>query len=401
MAATVIPDGSLTTPRGFQAGAVLAGLKGPEEGALDIALLTASSACTGAGVFSRNKILAAPVIVSREHLGKARPRAIVVNSGTANSVVGEQGFTDAREMTSLVAQKLGIAQEEVLVCSTGVIGVELPMGIIRRGIQEIVLGDGGHDFARAIMTTDTRPKEIAVSTRIGGHEVIVAGAAKGSGMIHPDMATMLGFLTTDAQVDADCLQRVLTTAVDASFNMVTIDGDNSTNDSVLVLASGEAGNPTITGGDAEAALQEVVSQVCTELAKEIARDGEGATKLIEVRVGGAGTLKDARLAARTVAGSMLLKAAVYGNDPNWGRAIAALGRSGADFNESKLVLYINDICVLDDGKPIPFFKDAAVATMRQNEVSFVLHLGLGNESATAWSCDLTQEYVHINSAYTT
>ena len=401
MSITLVPNGSLTTPHGFQAGAVLAGLKSPGEGVLDMALLVASRSCAGAGVFTRNRIVAAPVVISREHLHAVRPRAVVVNSGTANSVVGEQGFTDAREMTRLAAEKLGIQPEEVLVCSTGVIGVELPMGIVRHGIRDIALGDNGHDFARAIMTTDTHPKETVVSTRIGRRDVIVAGAAKGAGMIHPDMATMLAFLTTDADVDPACLQRVLTTAVDASLNMVTIDGDNSTNDTVLVLASGEAGNPTITDGEAEAALQEAVSHVCTTLAKEIARDGEGATKLIEVRVEGARTLQDARLAARTVAGSILLKAAVYGNDPNWGRAIAALGRSGAAFDQSKLVLYINDICVLDGGAPIPFFKEAAIATMRQAEVGFVLRLGLGDESATAWSCDLTEEYVRINSAYTT
>jgi glutamate N-acetyltransferase/amino-acid N-acetyltransferase len=401
MAVTPIPNGSLTSPRGFRAGATFAGLKKPGQDVLDMCLFAASKPCAGAGVFTKNKVVAAPVIVSHEHLQKARPRAVVVNSGTANASVGEQGLIDAREMTRLVAKKLKVEPEEVLVCSTGVIGVELPMGIIRRGIDDIQLGDGGHDFARAIMTTDTRPKETAVRTHIGNVDVIVGGCAKGAGMIHPDMATMLGFLTTDADVDPGCLQRVLAKAVDETFNMITVDGDTSTNDTVFLLANGEAGNPTITGGQAEKALQEAVTHVCLHLAKAIAMDGEGATKLIEVRVESAKDVEDARRAARTIAGSTLLKAAVYGNDPNWGRAIAALGRSGADFDDKKLVLYINDICVLDEGKPIPFFKDAAIATMRQSQVSFVVRLGVGDATATAWSCDLTEEYVRINSAYTT
>ena len=402
MTTQVIPDGSIVTPKGFRAGATYAGLKKPGADTLDMALLVASGPCIGAGVFTQNRVVAAPVVLCKEHLSLARPRAIIVNAGIANAAVGHQGLLDAKETARLVAEKLGCAPTEVLVGSTGVIGVELPMGIMARGIGDIEVDDaqGGHRFARAIMTTDTRPKEIAVSFPVANQTVTVAGVAKGAGMIHPNMATMLAFLTTDAGVDQACLNRVLRNAVEVSFNMITVDGDTSTNDTVLLLANGAAGNPLIKDGEGEAALQAAVTTVCIALAKAIAADGEGATTLIEVTVEGALTQDDARKAARTVASSSLLKAAVYGRDPNWGRAVAALGRSGAEIDPERLALYINEMCVLDEGKPIPFFKDAAVATMRQPEVRFTLRLGLGDASATAWSCDLTEEYVRINSDYT-
>ncbi|MBI4329278.1 MAG: bifunctional glutamate N-acetyltransferase/amino-acid acetyltransferase ArgJ [Chloroflexi bacterium] len=397
-----IPNGSVTSPAGFRAGATFAGLKTRGEGKLDLTILLSETPCAGAGVFTQNRIAAAPVHLCREHLRRARPRAVVVNSGSANACIGDQGMTDAREMARLVADKLGLQPEEVLVCSTGIIGVELPMGIIRAGIQAVRLTeDGGHGFAQAIVTTDTHPKEVGVSLNLAGRTVRVAGAAKGAGMIHPNMATLLGFVTTDAAVEADFLQTVLKEAVETSFNMVTVDGDTSTNDTVLLLANGAAGNPPIGGGPDGEALQAAVTEVCVQLAKMIAADGEGATKLLEVRVEGAASLADARKAARTIAGSNLLKAAVYGNDPNWGRAIAALGRSGARVVEKRVSLYINDICVLDGGKPIPFFKGAAIATMQQATVRFLVRLNAGPHAATAWGCDLTERYVAINSAYTT
>jgi glutamate N-acetyltransferase/amino-acid N-acetyltransferase len=398
-----IPDGTVTTPKGFRAGSTFAGLKKPGAGVLDIGILVADGPCTSAGVFTKNLVVAAPVVLSREHLAAGSTRAIVVNSGTANAAVGEQGIIDAREMARLTAEKIGAATNEVLVCSTGVIGVELPMGVVKRGIENIDLSaaDGGHEIAHAMMTTDTRPKEVAVSVTIDGREITIGGVTKGAAMIHPDMATMLAFVTTDAPVEQACLSRVLKTAVDASFNMITIDGDTSTNDSVLFLASGEAGGLEISSGPSEEAFQEAVSFVCMTLAKAIAADGEGATTLIEVVIEGARTDEEARQAARTVAGSTLLKAAVYGRDPNWGRAIAALGRSGIYIDPTKLALWVNEICVLDGGKPIPFFKEAAIATMRQPEVRILTRLGLGDATATAWTCDLTEEYVRLNSAYTT
>ena len=394
-----ILNGSLTTPLGFQGGAVSAGLK--PENQLDLAILFAASGSIGAGVFTKNKILAPPVLITKEHLATSNPRAIVVNSAIANAVVGDKGLEDARTMATITADALNINPSEVLVCSTGVIGVPLPMDLIKEGINKVKLIENDHGFSKAIMTTDTRPKEFAVSIDINGEKITVAGAAKGSGMIHPDMATMLAFLTTDARIASETLSRILSKAVDMSFNMVTIDGDSSTNDSVLMIASGQVGRELILDGQQEEDLQSAVNNLCIRLAKEIARDGEGATKLIEVRIEGANNLDEARLAARTIAASTLMKAAVFGNDPNWGRAIAALGRSGADFTENKLSLSINRIEMLKNGAPVPFVKDEAVKSMESTECEIYIHLGIGDESATAWTCDLTEEYVHINSAYTT
>ena len=398
-----LEDGTVTTPRGFRAGTAYAGLKQPGDGVLDLGILAASDACATAGVFTQNLVASSPVILSRANLASGRARAIVVNSGIANAAVGEQGLIDAREMARLTAEKIGADPGDVLVCSTGVIGVEMPMGIVERGIAAIELqaDGGGHELARAMMTTDTRPKEVAVSVAVDGREVTVGGVCKGAAMIHPNMATMLAFLTTDAPVEHACLARVLKRAVDDSFNMITIDGDTSTSDSVILLANGEAGGPPVSGGEAEDAFQEAVSYVCRTLAKAIAADGEGSTTLVEIVIEGARTEQDARQAARTVAGSTLLKTAVYGRDPNWGRAIAALGRSGVDIDPARLALWVNEICVLDEGKPVPFFKEAAVATMRKPEVRILTRLGLGDAAATAWTCDLTEEYVRLNSAYTT
>ncbi|GAJ00216.1 unnamed protein product, partial [marine sediment metagenome] len=276
----------------------------------------------------------------QERLRGGRAVALVANSSIANACTGEQGMADALEMAEMAARKVGAVPEDVLVASTGVIGEFLPMDKIGAGIGRITLsGDGGHELARAIMTTDTVPKEIAVRSSEGGF--IIGGVAKGSGMIHPDMATLLGFLTTDASVDAGFLRAALRRAVDFSFNMVSVDGDTSTNDTVLLMANGLVGNETITGGSQQAdCFQRALDQVCIHLAKDIARDGEGATKLIEVTVSGAVSRAEARLAARTVASSLLLKAAMYGNDPNWGRAVAALGRSGVEVEETRVDLYM-------------------------------------------------------------
>ncbi len=398
---TALPEGGVTAPRGFTAGATYAGLKTYGEDRLDLALLLSEAPCAGAGVFTQNRVVAAPVLLSREHLGRALPRAILANSGCANAAVGGQGIIDAREMSALAAERLGIAPEEVLVASTGVIGVELSMGLIRSGVRAIEPGDQGHAFARAIMTTDMHPKEAAVRFTLDGAKATLAGTAKGAGMVHPDMATLLAFLTTDAAVEPVFLQEALKQAADQTFNMLTIDGDTSTNDTLLLLANGLAGNPPISGGSQGELFLAALVQVCQELAKMIARDAEGATKLLTVRTEGADTLEDARRAARTIASSTLLKTALFGNDPNWGRVLAALGRSGAVFDEGKVAVYINEICVMDGGKPVPFFREAAVATMQRPEVSILVRLGTGAVSATAWGCDLTEEYVRINSAYTT
>jgi glutamate N-acetyltransferase/amino-acid N-acetyltransferase len=277
------------------------------------------------------------------------------------------------------------------------------MSLIRTGIQNIELSqDGGPQLARAMMTTDTRPKEVAVAFEVDGKQVRMGGVAKGSGMIHPNMATMLAFVTTDVAIDRDYLQTTLREVADASFNMLTIDGDSSTNDTLLVLANGLAGNRPIAAGSPDAAtFKDALMEVCVHLTREMARDGEGATRLIVVEVTGARDISDARKAARTIASSSLVKSAVFGADPNWGRLLAALGRSGAAVTEDKIDLYINGVCIMQEGKQIPFHRDAVVVLMRGPEVTFRLHLNLGDGQATAWGCDLTEQYVIINSAYST
>jgi glutamate N-acetyltransferase/amino-acid N-acetyltransferase len=400
---TFVEGGTVTTAQGFVAGATYAGLKTYAEDKLDLGMIISEAPCVAAGVFTTSTIKSPSVTVNRERLAQARVRGIIVNAGIANACVGEQGYKDAQEMTVVAAQKVGVGPQEMLVCSTGVIGVELPMSLIRSGVEKIELSrEGGHAVARAMMTTDTRPKEVAVVFEVDGKEVHLGGVAKGSGMIHPNMATMLSFLATDAVVEREFLRTTLREAADASFNMLTVDGDSSTNDTVLVLANGLAGNRPISAGSANAGtFQEALLQACVHLTRELARDGEGASHLITIEIAGAKDTEDARRAARTIASSSLVKSAVYGADPNWGRVLAALGRSGTATDESKIDLYINGVCIMEAGSPIPFHREAVVALMRHPEVSFRLDLNLGQGQATAWGCDLTQEYVIINSAYTT
>jgi glutamate N-acetyltransferase/amino-acid N-acetyltransferase len=399
----IVEGGSIVTPKGFLAGATYAGLKTYGEDRLDLGVVFSELPATAAGIFTTNRIRSSSVEACQRHLAGGKARAMVANSGCANTCVGETGLKDALEMTSLVAGKLGVAQEEVLVCSTGIIGVELPMALVRRGIRNISLSrDAGHAFARAILTTDTVAKEITVSFPMGKTTVHLAGCAKGAGMIHPNMATTLCFLTTDAAVEPRFLHAALKEAVDASFNMISVDGDTSTNDTVLLLANGAAGAPQARPGTPQGALfQQALGQVCTHLAKSVARDGEGATKLIEVVVEGARTMADARVAARSVSSSNLVKTAVHGNDPNWGRIMMAVGKSGAEVEEPRVALFINDVCIMEGGLPIPFFKDAIVASMRGAEVRFRIRLNLGDATAMAWGCDMSEAYVVVNSAYTT
>ena len=403
MTITPLENGSVTSPRGFRAGAVHAGIRSdtPED-VLDVTILVADGETTGAAVFTKNKVTAAPVVLSREHIGQTAPRAVVVNSGNANAAVGDQGMTDARASAQMVADKLGLQAEEVLICSTGVIGVPMPMDVMRSGIEAVELtDDAGHDFALAIMTTDLKPKECAVTVEIGGQTVTVAGTTKGSGMIHPDMATMLAFVTTDAAIEQDCLSRILERAVSRSFNMISVDGDTSTNDTLMVIANGAAGNDPVAGGEDEALIEEAITHVSMELAKAIVRDGEGATKLIEINVSGALSDDDARQAARVISTSPLVKTAVFGNDPNWGRVMMALGRSGIEIQESRVTLHFNDICVLRNGQAVPFDRNEAVERMKQPDVRFDVSLNLADGAATAWTCDFSYEYVRINGEYTT
>lgn len=399
----ILENGTLTSPRGFHAGATYAGMKTYAEDKYDLGIVFSTRSGTCAGTFSRNEVRSPSIRITEEHVKGGGIRAVVANSGIANAVVGEPGYKDAMEMTRLTSEKLGIPPEQVGVLSTGIIGVELPMALIRTGIPAIELSeDGGSPFARSILTTDTFTKEIAVAYEHGGRTVTVGGVAKGSGMIHPNMATMLSVISTDAEVEGAFLQWALKEAVDRSFNMISIDGDTSTNDTVLLLANGAAGGETINADSSEAGLfREALDAVCTSLAKSIVRDGEGSSILFEVRVEGARSLDEARMAARTITASNLVKTAVHGNDPNWGRIVAALGRSGASVEEKKLSLYINDVCIMEDGLPVPYFKDAVIQQMRQPEVAFRIDLNLGDGAATAWGCNLSEEYVTFNSAYTT
>lgn len=392
-----IPSGGVTSPGGFLAGATGAGIKYANR--LDLGILFSEVPCAAAAVFTTNKVKAAPVILSQQRLRHGKARAAVMNSGCANACTGAQGMKDAAEMTELTAKHVGVAEDDVLVASTGVIGTLLPMERIRSGLPKVKLtADGGHELARTIMTTDTVPKELAV--RAG--DFTIGGMAKGSGMIHPNLATMLCFLTTDANVDVDFLRAALKEAVDVSFNMVSIDGDNSTNDMVLIMASGKAGGkPVIRGSRQAGVFQQTLNKACISLAREIARDGEGATKLIEVNVSGAASVADARLAARTIVSSSLVKAAVHGSDPNWGRVIAAAGRSGVELEADKLYLEIGGICLVKGGAHVAYDKAKVVKHLDGAGVFIDLNLNVGNAGATAWGCDLSEEYVTINSDYTT
>ncbi|MFH1169577.1 MAG: bifunctional glutamate N-acetyltransferase/amino-acid acetyltransferase ArgJ [Chloroflexota bacterium] len=395
-----ITGGGVTSPQGFHAGAVYAGIKKKARDCLDLGILYSQVPCATAAVFTANRIQAAPVVLSRRRLQSGRVVAVVVNSGCANACTGEDGLADAEETAALAAKGIGVSPEDVLVASTGVIGQRLPMDKISDAIGHIALSrEGGHELTKAIMTTDTVPKAAAVG--VGGGFTI-GGTAKGSGMIHPDLATLLCFLTTDASVEASFLQSALRQAADVSFNMVSVDGDTSTNDMVLLMANGLAGGETIAQGSRQAgAFQQALEGLCIHLARAIARDGEGATKLIEVTVSGAPSVADARRVARTIVSSPLVKTAVYGSDPNWGRVIAAAGRSGVAVVEAKVDLYIGGACLLIAGRPQPFDRETLVKILDKGEVQIAVNLNLGSGLATAWGCDLSEEYVVINSQYTT
>jgi glutamate N-acetyltransferase/amino-acid N-acetyltransferase len=401
---THVDGGTVTTARGFRAGGTYVGIKTYSEDKMDMGMLLSDTPCTTAGVFTKSTLVSPSVTVNRETMAAGAPvRGLVVNSGIANAGVGEQGYIDAKEMAAVAAVGLGVKPEEVLVFSTGVIGVELPMTLIRKGVEEIQLAeDGGNQLARAMMTTDSHTKEAGVSVTVGGVDVNICGVAKGSGMIHPNMATMLCFIATDAAVEQDFLRSILPDIADTTLNMLDIDGDTSTNDSLVVLANGAAGNAPISacGADADA-FKDALTEVLVQLTRQLAQDGEGATRLVVAEVRGARNLADARMAAKTITSSLLVKSAVYGADPNWGRLIMALGRSGAETVESKIDLYINGVCIMESGRPVPFHRDAVVALMRSDEVTFGVNLNLSDGQATAWGCDLTEEYVVINSAYTT
>ena len=395
----VDPTGTATSPRGFTAGGAFAGIKTYGDGKLDVGILASDRLCNVAGVFTKNILHSASVDVNRERLADGKGQAVVVNSGVANSSTGDRGIEDGRAMTRLAAAKLNLKPADAFVCSTGVIGHFLPMDKVERGIADVALtADGGEDFARAIMTTDTRPKHAAV--RFGPYTL--GGCCKGSGMIHPNMATMLAFLTTDAPVDQRYLQQQLREAADRSFNLVSVDGDTSPSDTVLVFANGAAGGEEIGAGSRYAReFTEALAALCIYLAKEIARDGEGATKLIEATVTGAASVEDARALVRLFTTSYLLKSAVHGADPNWGRIVSVVGRSAVRVNEPAVTVDLCGVRVYERTEPTEFDPLAVSDAMRGDLVTIAVDLGAGQATATGWGCDLSAEYVSINADYHT
>ncbi|MCY4616107.1 MAG: bifunctional glutamate N-acetyltransferase/amino-acid acetyltransferase ArgJ [Chloroflexi bacterium] len=397
-------EGGVTAPAGFVAGGAYAGIRtyGPEP-RFDVGILAADRTCTVAGVYTRNAVVGEPVRLTRERAADGAARAIVANSGNSNVATGAQGVEDAARMAALAAAKLGFDEQHVLVASTGVIGRLLPMDRIEAGIDAVeVSGSGGEQFARAIMTTDTHPKEAAVRVEADGRTYTVGGVAKGSGMIHPDMATMFGFLTTDAPAEHAWLRATLRRVCDRSFNMIDVDMDTSTSDTVLLLANGAAGGePVAEGHPAAEALERAIEAVSVTLARQLARDGEGANTLIEVVVEGAASTDDARLCARTISSSPLVKTMVTGRDPNWGRVLMAAGRSGAAIDLAASSVWIGEHIAFDHGAPAATSEATISAAMDVEEVSIRIDLASGDATATAWGCDLTAEYVSINADYTT
>ena len=404
---------AVTYARGFRAGTAACGIKAFTAGASaiptgqkdDLCVIHSAYPCDTGGVFTTNKVKSASVVIDQLHLQRNRVQALTVNSGNANACTGAQGFRDALLMAKLSADRLDLDPDQVLVSSTGVIGRYLPMDAIKPGIAsacESLSADGGDAAARAIMTTDTVPKTARVELDVAGATVRVGGMCKGSGMIHPNMATMLAYITTDASVESGLMAQMVRSIADRSFNQVTVDGDSSTNDSFLVLANGAAGNEPIRAGTVEAEqLESGLLHVAQELARAIARDGEGATKLISVKVLDAISDGEAREAARTVASSSLVKTAVHGGDPNWGRIVCALGYSGAELALDRLHLTVGGLVVFERGAGVEVDLGAVRRAFEQPEIEIVATLGLGDGRAEAWGCDLSEEYVRINAEYTT
>src|SRR5262245_30547155 len=394
--------GGVTAARGFRAAGVSAGIKA--NGNADLALLISDAPAQAAAVFTTNKAIAAPVVVSREHLSRSGgvARAIVVNSGCANACTGDEGLVVARETAAEAARLVGCPVEQVLVASTGVIGVALPLDKIRSGLPVALrsLGaDQGPQAARAIMTTDPFPKEAAARFAVGGRDAAIGGMAKGSGMIEPMMATMLGFVTTDAAVPKPLLERALREAVHDTFNAITVDGECSTNDCVMLLANGASGLTVDESGYRSCAA--ALTSVCRELALGIVRGGEGATKLVTVQVTGAASPDDARKAAKAIANSPLVKTAIHGGDPNWGRLIAVAGRAGVAFELERAAVTIGPVVLFDHGRPHDERAPEAAAYLAGTDLTVAVDLGAGAATSTVWTCDLSAEYVRINAEYRT
>ena len=392
---------------GFKAAGIACGIK--KNGNKDLALIYSEVPAVAAAVFTTNKIKAAPVLIDIQRIKKGLCQAVLINSGNANACTGKKGMEDAARMAAAVEDALGIKKGLAMVSSTGVIGQGLPIDRIEKGIPKLVsslLSKGWNDAVNAIMTTDAFPKVAFEKCRIGGKEITVLGIAKGAGMICPNMATMLAFIATDAAVERKALQAALKTAVDKSFNSITVDGDTSTNDTVLLLANGKAGNKKLRAPNSDPrTFYQMLEKVCQSLAKMIVMDGEGATKLLEFNVSGAKTDKDAKKVAETVANSPLVKTAFFGEDANWGRIIAAIGRSGADVKEEKINIYFNDIAVVIKGQKArgkgQEIERKAAKAVKEKEICIKIEMGLGKGKKTVWASDLSYDYVKINAAYRT
>ena len=405
--------GGVTAPRGYKAAGIVAGLK--PSGLPDLALILSDVDAIAAGVFTTNQVCAACVEYCRQRLqAKASVRAILCNAGQANAATGEQGWRDALESAQALGKELKIPAESILLASTGVIGQRIRMDALLSGIPELVATaseTGSEAAAKAIVTTDLVTKSIALETTIDDRPVRIGGMAKGSGMIHPDMATMLAFVTCDAAVSPSLWQQMLSRAANKSFNQITVDGDTSTNDTLIALANGESRTSAITEmGRAAEKLEAMLTEVCQHLAKAIARDGEGATCLIEVQVTGAPNDQAARQIAKTIVGSSLVKSAVFGRDPNWGRIAGAAGRAGVSFEQENLQIKLGDFLMMENGQPLAFDRAAASAYLKQaamgaylQEDTVLISVSVGNGSGTgkAWGCDLSYDYVKINAEYTT
>ncbi len=393
-------DGGVTAPHGYRAAGVHCGIKASRK---DLALLVSDRLATCAALFTANAVKAAPVLVSQEKVQSGAAAAIVVNSGIANACTGAPGLADAREMAALTAQALGLSEEFVLVASTGVIGVPLPMPDLRRGIPQVVRAlspEGGADAAEAILTTDAFTKTAAAQVLLGGIPVTIGGMAKGAGMIHPNMATMLCFLTTDAVIPPQRLRRALRTATERSFNRISVDGDTSTNDAIFCLANACAGNPPLVEDDESFALfQSALTDVAEALALQVVRDGEGASKVATLTVRGARSHEDAKRAATAIMTSPLVKTAVYGGEPNWGRVVAAVGRSGAAVDPDEIEMWIGGHLVVRDGVAATDDLSSAAEAMKRPAVEIALDLHLGSGTFTGWFSDLNENYVKLNSGY--
>ena len=401
-------DGGVTAAKGFEAASAAAGIK--YQGRDDMALIYSETPCRAAGTFTTNVVKAAPVKWDQKIVAESPyVQAVVVNSGIANACTGAEGYGYCEETAKEAAKVFGVPENAVLVASTGVIGMQLPMDRLKKGISLLKEAKGtgaekGTAAAKAIMTTDTVHKEIAVQVELGGRIVTIGGMCKGSGMIHPNMCTMLAFVTTDAAISKELLQRAVSADVKDTFNMISVDGDTSTNDTLLVLANGLAGNPEITEENEDyRAFTKALSEVNTYLAKKMAGDGEGATALFEVKIIGAETKEQAVTLSKSVVTSSLVKAAIYGHDANWGRILCAMGYSGAQFDPEKVDLFFESaagrIQIIENGVAVDYSEEEATRILSEPEVTAIADVKLGTESATAWGCDLTYDYVKINADY--